>query len=136
MANRIIKRETYEALLKLKDLKDRYEDSLQQEYDELEQHIISELKEQGWTIHSLPCLLGNTSIQLDYYDGLYITMTDWEQLKPHKPILGKLTEEQSKRYYDPPNPADLVDALNDPIHKEIGIARPVYTARTKPKDEI
>lgn len=135
MANHIIKRETYEALLKLKDLKDRYNESLKQEYDELEQHIISELRDQGWTIHTPSYLLGNTLITLNYFDSyfeeeLYIDMEDLKQLKPHKPILKELTEEQRKHYYDPPNPADLVDALNDPVHKEIGISRPAYTSRT------
>lgn len=49
---------------------------------------------------------------------------------PKKPILGALTEDERKRYYSPQNPADLVDALHEPIHREIGRSRPARTARS------
>lgn len=50
---------------------------------------------------------------------------------PRKPALGTLTEDERKRYYSPQNPADLVDALQDPIHREVGRSRPARTARSR-----
>lgn len=48
-----------------------------------------------------------------------------------KPVLGALTEDESKRYYSPQNPADLVDAFQEPIHREVGRSRPARTARSR-----
>lgn len=50
---------------------------------------------------------------------------------PRKPVLGDLTEDERKRYYSPQNPADLVDALQEPIHREVGRSRPARTARSR-----
>lgn len=104
----IIPKQTYEGLLQLKDLKDNYTESIKQGYEELEKRLISELQEQGWDTYTPVMLLGNTVIQLDYYDDYFIDMEDLEQLQPDEPILEELT-----------------DVLHDPIHKEIGITRPI-----------
>jgi hypothetical protein len=49
---------------------------------------------------------------------------------PKKPKLGPLSEEE-RRLRQPPNPADLVDALQDPIHREVGRSRPAKTVRSR-----
>jgi hypothetical protein len=48
----------------------------------------------------------------------------------NKPKLNELSKEEKARYYSPIPPEYLVDALNDPIHKEVGKSRP---ARVAPK---
>ena len=48
----------------------------------------------------------------------------------HKPTLGRLSEDERKRYYSPTKPEDLVDALQDSIHINIGRSRPAYTKRS------
>lgn len=50
---------------------------------------------------------------------------------PRRPLLGDLTEDERKRYYSPQNPADLVDALQEPIHRNVGKSRPARTARSR-----
>jgi len=47
-----------------------------------------------------------------------------------KPQLLPLSEEASRSRM-PPNPADLVDALSDNIHREVGKARPARAARSR-----
>lgn len=49
---------------------------------------------------------------------------------PRKPPLGALSEDTHKAYR-PQNPADLVDALQEPIHREIGRSRPARVARSR-----
>jgi len=45
-----------------------------------------------------------------------------------KPILGALSEDEIKRRL-PQKPEELVDALNHPIHREVGRSRPGRTAK-------
>jgi DNA-binding transcriptional regulator YiaG len=49
---------------------------------------------------------------------------------PQKPQLGSLSEDAlvARR---PQNPADLVDALQEPIHREVGRSRPARAARSR-----
>jgi len=47
-----------------------------------------------------------------------------------RPLLGALSED-SHAAYMPQNPADLVDALQEPIHREVGRSRPARTARSR-----
>jgi len=49
---------------------------------------------------------------------------------PEKPKLAPLSEDAgaSRR---PPNPADLVDALQEPIHREVGRSRPAKAVRSR-----
>ncbi len=49
---------------------------------------------------------------------------------PEKPKLDPLSENAlaSRR---PPNPADLVDALQEPIHREVGRSRPAKAVRSR-----
>jgi DNA-binding transcriptional regulator YiaG len=49
---------------------------------------------------------------------------------PQKPKLGSLSEDAlvARR---PQNPADLVDALQEPIHREVGRSRPARAARSR-----
>jgi transcriptional regulator with XRE-family HTH domain len=47
-----------------------------------------------------------------------------------KPQIGSLSEDTYTAHM-PPNPADLVGALQDPIHNEIGEARPAKVARNR-----
>jgi DNA-binding transcriptional regulator YiaG len=49
---------------------------------------------------------------------------------PRKPLLGALSEDAHTAYM-PQNPADLVDALQEPIHREVGRSRPARTARSR-----
>jgi DNA-binding transcriptional regulator YiaG len=49
---------------------------------------------------------------------------------PRKPLLGALSEDAYTEYR-PQNPADLVDALQEPIHREVGRSRPARTARSR-----
>ncbi|MEI1376588.1 XRE family transcriptional regulator [Nostoc sp. UHCC 0926] len=49
---------------------------------------------------------------------------------PQKPKLGALSED-ARLSRMPPNPADLVDALQDTIHHEVGRSRPARTARSR-----
>ncbi|MBE9204878.1 XRE family transcriptional regulator [Synechocystis salina LEGE 06099] len=49
---------------------------------------------------------------------------------PRRPLLGALSKDAHKAYM-PQNPADLVDALQEPIHREVGRARPARTARSR-----
>jgi DNA-binding transcriptional regulator YiaG len=49
---------------------------------------------------------------------------------PQKPQIGSLSEDAYTARM-PPNPADLVGALQDPIHNEIGEARPAKVARNR-----
>jgi len=49
---------------------------------------------------------------------------------PQKPLLGVLSEDAHKAYR-PQNPADLVDALQEPIHREVGRSRPARAARSR-----
>jgi len=48
---------------------------------------------------------------------------------PQKPVLGALSED-ARASYTPQNPADLVDALQEPIHRDVGRSKPAKTART------
>ncbi|OKH55602.1 transcriptional regulator [Calothrix sp. HK-06] len=52
---------------------------------------------------------------------------------PQKPRLVSLSED-TRISRMPPNPADLVDALQDPIHRDIGITRPARTSRKRRND--
>lgn len=45
-----------------------------------------------------------------------------------KPALGELSQD-ARASYTPQNPADLVDALQDPIHRDVGRSRPARTVR-------
>ncbi len=49
---------------------------------------------------------------------------------PRRPLLGALSEDAHTAYM-PQNPADLVDALQEPIHREVGRSRPARTARSR-----
>lgn len=49
---------------------------------------------------------------------------------PPRPLLGALSEDAHTAYM-PQNPADLVDALQEPIHHEVGRSRPARTARSR-----
>jgi DNA-binding transcriptional regulator YiaG len=49
---------------------------------------------------------------------------------PQRPQLGSLSEDAHKAYM-PQNPADLVDALQEPIHREVGRSRPARAARSR-----
>jgi DNA-binding transcriptional regulator YiaG len=49
---------------------------------------------------------------------------------PRRPLLGALSEDAHTAYM-PQNPADLVDALQEPIHREVGRSRPARTARSQ-----
>lgn len=49
---------------------------------------------------------------------------------PRRPLLGALSEDAHTSYM-PQNPADLVDALQEPIHREVGRSRPARTARSR-----
>jgi transcriptional regulator with XRE-family HTH domain len=49
---------------------------------------------------------------------------------PKRPLLGALSED-AQAAYRPQNPADLVDALQEPIHRDVGISRPARTARSR-----
>lgn len=49
---------------------------------------------------------------------------------PEKPQLGSLSK-QTKTARMPQNPADLVDAFQDPIHREVGQSRPTRAARSR-----
>lgn len=49
---------------------------------------------------------------------------------PRKPPLSALSEDAHKAYR-PQNPADLVDALQEPIHREVGRSRPARVARSR-----
>jgi DNA-binding transcriptional regulator YiaG len=49
---------------------------------------------------------------------------------PRKPLLGALSEDAHTAYM-PQSPADLVDALQEPIHREVGRSRPARTARRR-----
>lgn len=49
---------------------------------------------------------------------------------PQKPLLGVLSEDAHKTYRSQ-NPADLVDALQEPIHREVGRSRPARAARSR-----
>lgn len=46
-----------------------------------------------------------------------------------KPVLGKLDKAEKLRYYNPLPPEILVSALQDPIHKDLNIARPAKLAK-------
>lgn len=52
---------------------------------------------------------------------------------PQKPRLVSLSED-TRISRMPPNPADLVDALQDPIHRDVGITRPARTSRKRRND--
>jgi DNA-binding transcriptional regulator YiaG len=47
-----------------------------------------------------------------------------------RPLLGALSEDAHTAYM-PQNPADLVDALQESIHREVGRSRPARTARSR-----
>jgi DNA-binding transcriptional regulator YiaG len=47
-----------------------------------------------------------------------------------RPLLGSLSEDAHTAYM-PQNPADLVDALQEPIHREVGRSRPARVARSR-----
>ncbi len=49
---------------------------------------------------------------------------------PQRPLLGALYENAHTAYM-PQNPVDLVDALQEPIHREVGRSRPARTARSR-----
>jgi DNA-binding transcriptional regulator YiaG len=49
---------------------------------------------------------------------------------PQKPQLGSLSEDVYKARM-PQNPADLVDALQNPVHREVGRSRPARAARSR-----
>lgn len=49
---------------------------------------------------------------------------------PQKPQLGSLSEDVYAARM-PQNPADLVDALHNPVHREVGQSRPVRAARSR-----
>ncbi|MFM9264314.1 helix-turn-helix domain-containing protein [Tychonema sp. BBK16] len=49
---------------------------------------------------------------------------------PQKPKLGSLSEDALVAR-KPQNPADLVDALQEPIHREVGRSRPARAARSR-----
>ena len=49
---------------------------------------------------------------------------------PRRPLLGVLSKDAHTAYM-PQNPADLVDALQEPIHREVGRSRPARTARSR-----
>jgi hypothetical protein len=42
--------------------------------------------------------------------------------------------EDTRISHMPPNPADLVDALQNPIHRDVGIIRPAKTSRKRRND--
>lgn len=52
---------------------------------------------------------------------------------PQKPKLVSLSED-TRISRMPPNPADLVDALQEPIHHDVGITRPARTSRKRRND--
>lgn len=49
---------------------------------------------------------------------------------PQKPQLGALSEDAYAARM-PQNPADLVDALQEPVHREVGRSRPARTTRNR-----
>lgn len=49
---------------------------------------------------------------------------------PRRALLGALSED-ARTAYMPQNPADLVDALQEPIHREVGRSRPARTVRSR-----
>jgi DNA-binding transcriptional regulator YiaG len=49
---------------------------------------------------------------------------------PQKPLLGALSED-AHTAYTPQNPADLVGALQETIHREVGRSRPARTVRSR-----
>lgn len=49
---------------------------------------------------------------------------------PRRPLLGSLSEDARKMRM-PQKPEDLVDALNDPIHRDVGRSRPARAVRSR-----
>jgi DNA-binding transcriptional regulator YiaG len=49
---------------------------------------------------------------------------------PRRSLLGALSKDALTEYM-PQNPADLVDALQEPIHREVGRSRPARAARSR-----
>jgi hypothetical protein len=48
-----------------------------------------------------------------------------------KPELGEPSKEEKARYYSPIPPEYLIDALDDPIHKEVNKSRPAKVIKRK-----
>jgi len=67
-------------------------------------------------------ILSLRSLQWDDEDIAIVLGLAVSNDAPQKPILGALSEDEIKRR-SPQKPEELVDALNDPIHLEVGRSR-------------